>query len=85
MPAEVFVCPAGKSKHRRHGGSCGVLTVFVLSQGQELHWVLAFKVFISGTANRNLAPSLLSPLANVFTCSSLHTRFAGVLQIGFPT
>ena len=47
--------------------------------------MLAFKVLISGTANRNLGPSLLSPLANVFTCISTHTRFAGVLQIDFPT
>lgn len=47
--------------------------------------VLAFKVLISGTANRNLAASLLSPLANVFPCISPHTRFAGVLQIDFPT
>ena len=88
MATEVFVFPAGKSKTRRHCGSCGVLTASVLSQGcrgQELHWVLAFKVLTSGTANRNLAPSLLSPLANVFTCRSPHTRFAGVLQADFPT
>lgn len=88
MATEVFLFPAGNWKTRRHSGSCGILTVVVLSQGcrgQELHWVLAFKVLISGTANINLASSLLSPLASVFICISTHTRFAGVLQTDFPT
>lgn len=88
MAAEVFVFPAGKSKSRNRSGFCGMLTVFVVSRGcrgQELHWLLVFKVLFSGTANSNLAPSLLPPLANVFACISPYSRFAGVLQIHFPT
>lgn len=78
MATEVFVFSAWKSKSRRHSGSCGVLTVFILSQGYRSFLVLAFKVFISGTENRNL--SLSPALANVFTCISPRTRSAGVLQ-----
>lgn len=80
--------PAGKPSPGRGRDSCGVLAVPVVSQacrGQGLHWLLAFRVLVSDRANGILALPLLSPLAKVFTCSSPHTRLAGVLLPAFPT
>lgn len=88
MATEVVVFPTGKPNPRRGSDSCGVLgvpLVFQACRGQGLHWLLAFKVPVSDTANRILVPSLLSPLVKVFTCISPHTRFAGVLLPAFPT
>lgn len=87
MALEVVVFPARRPNPRRGRDSCGVLAVPVVSQahrGQGLHWLLAFKVLVSDTANGILVPSLLSPLAKVFTCASPHTRLTGVLPPCFP-